>query len=435
MKASPFVILAVVALLLALRIRSRRRVRAHSERASRRIGRWIPLGDMGLVAAREIRERVRGRFFRVITLVLLAVVGAAIVIPTLHRGTSSAVRVGVVGPLPSALRHDAVRAAARAGESARLVDEADLSAARAALSGGRVSVVIDAQHGLIVKTPLSTSARTGEAQAARAIASSLGIDSALREAKLSPAQAVIVTHAGPLPVTSLQHPSGSTSNRSTSVIGIVLVFIMLTQYLTWTLMGVMEEKSSRVVEVLLATVRPIQLLGGKVLGIGLVAMAQAAVVVAFALLLAKAVGSDILTGTAPLVIVATLVWLVLGYAFYSWVYAAAGSMVERQDQVQSLALPLSMPIIIGYVVALVSASGGHPSLFVKILAFLPPTAPFAMPVLVATGTATWWWFASSVSISVACTVGVARLAAGIYRRAVLRTGRQVSIRELLASTR
>lgn len=434
MRAGPFVVAAAVVMLLALRIRRTRRSGAATDRGARRIARRVPLGDMGLVAFREVRERVRGRFFRVITLVLLAVVAAAIVIPTLRGGSAASLRVGVVGPLPSALRHDALRAAARTGVSVRLVDEADLRAARAALSANRVAAVIDAQHRLIVRTPVSATARTGDVLAVRAIATSLGIDGALRAAKLSPAQAAILAHAGPLPVTSLQHRSGTNGNRSTSLIGIVLVFVMLTQYLTWTLMGVMEEKSSRVVEVLLATVRPVQLLGGKVLGIGLVAMAQAAVVVAFALVLAKAVGSDVLHGTTPVVIVATLAWLVLGYAFYSWVYAAAGSMVERQDQMQSLALPLSVPIIFGYVVSLVSASGGHPSLFVKVLAFLPPTAPFAMPVLVATGATTWWGFASSVAISVLCTVGVARLAAGVYRRAVLRTGRQVRLRELLAST-
>ncbi len=71
---------------------------------------------------------------------------------------------------------------------------------------------------------------------------------------------------------------------------------MLTQYNTWILMGVMQEKASRVVEVLLATVRPIQLLGGKVLGIGLVAMGQAALIVGFALAVGAAVGSDLLHG-------------------------------------------------------------------------------------------------------------------------------------------
>ena len=127
------------------------------------------------------------------------------------------------------------------------------------------------------------------------------------------------------------------------MIGLILIFLMLTQYNTWILMGVMEEKSSRVIEVLLAAIRPIQLLSGKVLGIGLVAFGQAALIVAVALVLGAAVGSDLLHGSAPLVLVSTLVWLVLGYAFYCWVYAAAGSMAERQDQVQSLALPLSLP--------------------------------------------------------------------------------------------
>ena len=66
------------------------------------------------------------------------------------------------------------------------------------------------------------------------------------------------------------------------MIGVILVFVMLTQYTTWILMGVMQEKASRVVEVLLAIMRPIQLLSGKVLGIGLVAMGQAAAVLVFA---------------------------------------------------------------------------------------------------------------------------------------------------------
>ena len=101
-----------------------------------------------------------------------------------------------------------------------------------------------------------------------------------------------------MPVESLQ-PNNKSKERQqgTSVIGVVLIFLMLTQYNTWILMGVMQEKASRVVEVLLATVRPIQLLGGKVLGIGLVAMGQAALIVGFAFIVGKAVGCDLLHGT------------------------------------------------------------------------------------------------------------------------------------------
>ncbi len=80
----------------------------------------------------------------------------------------------------------------------------------------------------------------------------------------------------------------------------------------------------------------------------------------FALVVGKAVGSDLLHGTAPLVLACELLWLVLGYAFYCWVYAAAGSTAERQDQVQTLALPLSIPILLGYIFSITVASSGNP---------------------------------------------------------------------------
>lgn len=137
-------------------------------------------------------------------------------------------------------------------------------------------------------------------------------------------------------------------------------------------------------------------------------------------------------GTAPLVLLSTLVWLVLGYTFYCWVYAAAGSMAERRDQVQSLIFPLALPIIFGFFMAQTALASGSPSTFFDVLAYLPPTAPFAMPVLVGLGTATWREFAASAALSVLCTIGVARLAASIYRRAILRTGRRVQLREVLS---
>ncbi|MGH8995169.1 MAG: ABC transporter permease, partial [Acidimicrobiales bacterium] len=207
-----------------------------------------------------------------------------------------------------------------------------------------------------------------------------------------------------------------------------------TQYCTWILIGVMQEKSSRVVEVLLAVVRPIQLLGGKVMGIGAVALGQAGLIVGFALALGAAVGSDLLHGTAPLELLSELLWLVLGYAFYCWVYAAAGSTAERQDQVQTLALPLSLPILFGYIYSIGVVSSGSANAFFEVLAFLPPTAPFCMSALVGLGQTTWWQFVLSALISIGATAGVAVFAARIYQRAVLRTGGRVRIRELLRTS-
>ncbi|MGD0321252.1 MAG: ABC transporter permease [Acidimicrobiales bacterium] len=426
------VILAIGAVVLALRLWFRRRGRLTRGPSQARVTLEPLTGDVGLVAAREVRERFRGRIFRVGTLILLAAVAAAIVIPVLSRGHRHPQPVGVVGSLSAPLRAAVVATGKSIGSTVRLVDEANVAVADDDLRAGRVALLIVDGSRLVVNRAIEPTDTSTTARLVTAVSDALGVQRAFEAAGLTVAQAVGLAHAKPVPVTSLQPAPAKGAARTTSVIGLILVFVMLTQYDTWILVGVMEEKSSRVIEVLLAAVRPVRLLAGKVLGIGLVAFAQAGLIVAFALVLAKAVGSDLLQGTAPLALVSLLVWLVLGYGFYCWVYAAAGSMAERQEQVQSLAFPLSLPILLGYVVSLTVASSGSPSTFFDVLCYLPPTAPFAMPVLVGLGRATWWEFAASAALSVVCTVVVAKLAAGIYRRAILRTGRRVGLREVVS---
>jgi ABC-2 type transport system permease protein len=436
-KALPF-ILAAVAVVLLVRLGLRRKARGRSSKLG---GITLALrdrrlfGDAGLVAGREIRERLRGRLFRVVTLILFAAVAAAVVIPTLHKAsTTPRQTVGVVAG-PPALDTELRELAKAVGLRVELVREADLSAARAALNAGHLDMVVDGGGSILVQNPISDTDTSTGARYVLAVAAALGTQRAFAQAGLTPKQAAAVAGAKPWPIVSVHSGKGATTTEeTTALLGIILIFIILNQYLTWTLMGVMEEKASRVVEVLLATVRPVQLLAGKVAGIGAIALLQAVSLVAFALVLAKVVGSSLVHGAAPLVVAATLVWLVLGYAFYSWLYAAAGSLAERQDQVQSLALPLSAPLIFGYIVSLIGVSSGHASLLVKVLAYLPPTAPFAMPALVGFGEATWWQFVLSVAVSVVCTVLVALVAARIYRTAVLRTGRRVRLRELVPAS-
>jgi ABC-2 type transport system permease protein len=425
------IIVAIVAVAVALRVWLRRRGGPRRTPLAR-VGFRSLTGDIGLIALREVRERIRGRVFRVGTVIILAVVAAAIVIPVLHGGKPPPQRVGVVGALAAPLRAAVVASGASIGAAVHIVSATDVKAAQEDLRSGHLDLVIVDGRELVVNKAIGPTDTSTTAQLVRAASRTLGVAEAYEAADLSAAQVSQLAEAKPLPVTSLQRGVATGASRNTSVVGLILIFVMLTQYNTWILVGVMEEKSSRVVEVLLAAVRPVQLLAGKVLGIGLMAFAQASLIVVFAVVLAKAVGSDLLQGTAPLVLVSTLVWLVLGYAFYCWVYAAAGSMAERQDQVQSLALPLSLPIIFGYVISLTVASTGSPSTFFEVLAYFPPTAPFAMPVLLGLGRATWWEFVASAALCVVCTIGVARLAGEIYRRAILRTGRRVQLREIFS---
>ena len=390
------------------------------------------LGDVGMVAMREITERVRGRIFRIGTLIILVVVGAAIIIPTFHSATGPSIQtVGVVGGL-SPRAEQLIYAAGSANEdSVKLIPETSVAAVKTGLRSGQVDFAVVNSNQILLNRPATSKGSPADPSLVENVAEYLGVLEAYQAAGLTPTQATQVDNAKSVAVESLQ-PGSTATTKATSVIGLVLLFFMLTQYNTWILIGVMQEKSSRVVEVLLATVRPIQLLGGKVLGIGLVALGQATLIVGFALAVGAAVGSDLLHGAAPLVLSCELLWLVLGYAFYCWVYAAAGSTAERQDQVQTLALPLSIPILIGYIFSITVVSSGSPDLFYKILAYLPPTAPFCMPVLVGLSQVKWWEFGASVLITIVGTVAMAFFAARIYRRAVLRTGARVSVRELLA---
>ncbi len=432
-KALPFVLAAAAVILVVrnvLRRRGRGRQPPVGEETRRRRDRRL-FGDTGIVAGREIRERVRGRVFRVVTLILFAVVAAAVIIPTINTGTASRLRVGVVAGSP-ALDNELQKLASTVGVAAELVRESEPGDARTALNSGHLDIVVDGSGTILVENPISDGDTSAAARYVRAVSTALGVQQAFDRAGLTPEQAGAVAGASPWPVDSV-HPSkaATTTAEATALLGIILIFIVLNQYLSWILMGVMEEKASRVIEVLLATVRPGQLLAGKVVGIGAAALVQAVSLVVFALVLAKVVGANLVHGTAPVVVGAILVWLVLGYAFYSWVYAAAGSLAERQDQVQSLVLPLSVPLIFGYIVSLIGVSSGSASLLVKVLAYLPPTAPFAMPTLVGFGEVTWWQFLFSVVVTVVCTVLVARVAARVYRTAVLRTGGRVRLRELL----
>lgn len=390
------------------------------------------LGVVGLVAEREIRQRVRGKVFRGATLLILVGIAAAIVIPAVHKSKPTPLRVGVVGTLPTQVQQAIDTTASGLGGTAHVVDEASQDAADSALRTGKLDVVIVGTDQIVVNKPIETKDSSVKAQFTRSMSRTLGVFRAFGSAGLSASQIDQVVSAKPLAIGSLEPKKAGGAVKTTSVIGVVVLFIMLTQYNTWTLVGVMEEKSSRVVEVLLAAVRPIQLLAGKVVGIGAIVFAQAAVIVGFSLALGAAVGSDVLKGSSPLTLLATLVWLVAGYAFYCWIYAAIGSMAERQDQVQALAVPVSLPMVLGYVMAVTVASSGSSSTFFDVLAYVPLTAPFAMPVLVGLGAVTWWQFVLSLAISVVSTIGMARLAASVYRRAVLRTGRRVRLREAFA---
>jgi len=426
------VIILIVAVVVPIRVymRIRRKKRGQAERTSDR-----QRGDVELIARREIKERVTTRAFKMATLIVLLVVAAAIIIPVVRRGHQTTVRIGVVGTIAAPLRYTAQQAANADGASVRLISEPTIHAATKALSAGRLDLVVEGATKLVVDRPIAAGDTSATAFVAETLSRSLSLEAELVHAGLSPRQASQLARPITLPVTSLKPASNHSTNTVAEVYILIITYVLLTQYGMWILLGVVEEKSNRIVEVLLSAVTPIRLLVGKVTGIGLLALAQAAIIIAFALVLAASTGSDLLKGTAPSGLVVGLVWLLLGYAFYCWLYAAVGSLVDRQDQVQSVALPVQLPILFGYIVSLTALGSSNPSLFIKVLAYVPPTAPFAMPVLVSDGVVSWWQVVIAAIISLGATAALAQLASRIYARAILKTGRRIHLKELLGPER
>lgn len=390
--------------------------------------------QIALVARRELRERGRSKVFRGGTIVVLLVIAAAVVVPVLLRSHRGRIEVGVVGTLPHSDRALVMAASRAAGTPVVLVTERSEATAAKGLRDGRLSLAVLDGHELLLFRALPAGDASATAIVTAELSLGLGLQRELESAGLSANRAARLANPPPLPVHSLEPAQRNQTTRYTAIYGLILVYVLLSQYCSWILLGVVEEKSSRVIEVILSTIRPVQLLAGKVVGLGLLALAQAAIFVAAALGIAEAVGSDLVRGTAPTEVAAVLVWLLLGYAFYCWVYAAAGSLCQRQEDIQTLAFPLTVPMLVAYIVALTEVSSPSPSILLEVLAYLPPTAPLAMPVLVAQGAVSWLGFLLSCGLTVLAIALAVRGATFVYSRAVLRTGRRVRLRDVLTAS-
>lgn len=387
-----------------------------------------------LVAMREIRDRARAKSFWVASVILLLAVAAAAIIPALLNGHQSTARVGILGSQPAALTQ-AVREAGRiSGVTVTVVPLPGIATARARLhSGDLAAVLVGANEVLVKQQPVGGSSSPG-ATLPGALSQVGGLQRLY--ALLPPSAADQLARRGiALPVHGLIPPPRGLASRITGLAAAILIYVIILTYGVRITIGVGEEKASRVVEVLLTTLRPVQLLAGKVIGMGILAMAQIAAMVAVFLVLGHALGAAAVQGAAAGVVLTGALWLLLGYAFYCTAYAAAGSLITRQADAYNASIPLQLPLILAYVLAYTVLYASGVNWFYQVLAFVPFTAPVAMPVLVAVGAASAWQLALSAAISLVATVGMARLAGTIYERAILRTGSRLRLRQVLRSAR
>ncbi|HKZ20448.1 MAG TPA: ABC transporter permease, partial [Acidimicrobiia bacterium] len=242
-------------------------------------------------------------------------------------------------------------------------------------------------------------------------------------------EVVEVLSNDPLEVRSLSGPGSD--NADSSVIayaGLVLLYIAILTYGNTVLTGVTEEKNNRVVEVLLATLQPWQMLGGKVLGIGILGLAQ------FALTMAAAFAAIRITGVVSLpafdleTVGVLVLWFLIGFGIYAALYAAAGSLTSRTEDAQSAALPMTMLAVVGFFVSF-SVLDDPSSFVARITTFTPFTAAFVVPIRNSLGAISWAEHALAVVVALGAIVLLVVLAARIYAGGLLRFGSRVRIKD------
>ncbi|HVK20671.1 MAG TPA: ABC transporter permease [Actinokineospora sp.] len=384
-----------------------------------------------LIARRELNARLRTKSFLIGTAVSLAILTAFVLMQsTLFAGEATS-KIGLSGQATAIAGQLQEQAGAR-GVAVLTTSLDDLAAGEAMVADGELDVLVSgapAALRVLVRETLDEDLR----KALNAIVQEQVLRAQLAAVEdLDPDQVLDTVADATADVHALGPPDPSHDQRlAVALVIVAMLYMALLLYGTMVAHGVVEEKSSRVVEVLLATVRPWQLLLGKVVGLGLVGLAQFTLIGVVGLIMATATDVLTITGPATGTLVWGVVWYLLGYLFYATVFASAGSLVSRQEETQSVLLPITMVLVLAFVLGFGLLSRAPSGTATTLLSLLPPFSPILVPGRIALGTIQGWEIAVAAALSLLSVAALAWVGGRIYAGAALRTGGRLKVREAL----
>ena len=382
-----------------------------------------PARMVRLVAGREISTRIRDKGFLISSAVLLVLIIGVMVLQVVLGAGESTTRIGVVGG-----DRTVTQALEQQGEltdsQVEVVELDDDAAARTAVEDEELDAALVYAAGARPELLVVSAGGSTEDLVQNALVQ-LSISRQLADAGVqldtSPAVDVVAIEDG-----------GDDRTQATVVafLGVSLLYFLFILFGQFVAQGVVEEKSSRVVELLLAAMRPWQLLAGKIIGLGVLGLLQIGALAVVGVAAAFAFDLVDLPGQLIGTVLTVLAWFVLGYAFYAALYAVAASLVSRQEDLGSVLTPMTVLLIGGFLVALQGAQAPAGAL-ATVTSYVPGLSPMVMPIRQAAGEAAWWEVGISVLLTLAALAVIVRVGGRIYSGALLRTGGRVKLREAL----
>jgi ABC-2 type transport system permease protein len=389
-------------------------------------------GAIGLVAGREIGTRLRSKAFLASTGVMILLLIAFTVVMKLIGGSTSDATIGYTAP--NAPLAAPLQATAKDLGKDVVTQQVDEAQGRQLVADGKLDALLYGD-GSRVRVVVEENVDDSLRGALNVIAGHLTLNQQITGLGGDPAKVQAAVAGASFDVEQLQKPKEY--NGQQLVLGIIagiLIYMSLLINGQSVAQGVVEEKTSRVVELLLATIRPWQLMAGKVLGIGAVGLVQILAIAVVGLISALATGVlTISLSAAAGTVVWLIVWYLLGFMMYSIVFAGLGALVSRQEDVGGAVTPALMFVIAGYVVGISVLPSNPGSTFVEILSVIPVFSPTLMPMRLAMGGVPVWEAILSVVLVAALIPALIWLSGRIYRNAVLRTGAKVKLRDALTA--
>lgn len=225
----------------------------------------------------------------------------------------------------------------------------------------------------------------------------------------------------------------------------ILIYISLFIYGAQVMRGVIEEKTSRIIEVIISSVKPFQLMLGKIIGVGLVGLTQFTAWIILSVVVSKIAGSAFSTPQSGMVgffaVLRTIpfgyimgifiFYFLTGYLLYSALFAAVGSAVDSETETQQFMFPITMPLLFTYILSVSILFQVPDGPLATWLSIIPFTAPVAMVMRIPFGGVAPWQLALSMSLMVISFLFTTYVAARIYRVGVLMYGKKASYKELV----